>query len=248
MNYKKIILGLALISFSTASLFITSCKKGKNDPAISLRSRDARIEGKWNMKTMEGKISDNLNTSTTTSYANNATIKNDGSKQALTLSQVFTTTTGKVTTRNFTKNQTFSLVLEIKKDETFVATITTANIDMTQVTDPAIPNPDPLIFKNSFTPNPVKIGNYTFETLKYDEAVTYDANSNVQTIEGNWNWENGAKNKTFIVLNGFGKFYVDQLRNKNLTLISNDSNNNATTNVLGGMPSNSSSFTYTFEQ
>lgn len=248
MNYKKIVLGIGFAFAISTPLFISSCKKGANDPSISLRSRDARIVGKWNMKKMEGKVMESLNSSNVTSYANNATITNDGSKQALTLDQILTSTTGKVTTRNIIKNQTYSLVLEIKKDQTFVATITTSNVDMKQTTDPAIPNPDPLIFKNSFTIYPVKINNYTFETLKYDEAVTYDANSNVQTIQGNWSWEDGVKNKTYVVLNGFGKFYVDQLKNKNLTLKLNDSNTNVTTNVLGGIESSSSSLTYTFEQ
>ena len=248
MNYKKLVFGFGFAILLTAPFIISSCKKGANDPTISLRSRDARIEGKWTMKKLEGKVSESLNSSNVTSYANTVTITNDGSKQALTLEQTLTTITSKVTTRSFTKNQTYSLVLEIKKDQTFVATITTSNVDMKQTTDPAVPNPDPVIFKNSFTIYPVKVGNYTFETLKYDEAITYDANSNVQTIEGNWSWEDGVKNKTYIVLDGFGKFYVDALKNKNLTLKSNDSNTNVTTNVLGGVESSSSSLTYTFEQ
>jgi hypothetical protein len=248
MNYKKLVLCFGFAILLTTPIIISSCKKGANDPTISLRSRDARIEGKWNMKKMEGKVTESLNSSVVTSYSNIVTIANDGYKQALTLDQTLTSTTSKLTTRSFTKNQSYSLVLEIKKDQTFVATITTSNIDMKQTTDPAVPNPDPVIFKNSFTIYPVKVGNYTFETLKYDEAVTYDANSNVQTIEGNWSWEDGVKNKTYIVLNGFGKFYVDALKNKNLTLKSNDSNTNVTTNVLGGVESSSSSLTYTFEQ
>lgn len=248
MNYKKLVFGFGFVILLTTPVIISSCKKGANDPSISLRSRDARIEGKWTMKKLEGKVSESLNSSVVTSYSNIVTIANDGSKQALTLEQTLTSITSKLTTRSFTKNQTYSLVLEIKKDQTFVATITSSNTDMKQTTDPAVPNPDPLIFKNNFTIYPVKVSNYTFETLKYDEAVKYDANSNVQTIAGNWSWENGAKNKTYIVLDGFGKFYVDALKNKNLTLKLNDSNANVTTNVLGGIESSSSSLTYTFEQ
>lgn len=35
-------------------LTIASCKKGENDPAISLKSRDSRITGEWNLKNISG--------------------------------------------------------------------------------------------------------------------------------------------------------------------------------------------------
>ena len=37
-----------------ASLAMNSCKKGENDPFISLKSRDARITAKWKLTKIEG--------------------------------------------------------------------------------------------------------------------------------------------------------------------------------------------------
>lgn len=47
---RLIILGMSLVM----GLTIASCKKGENDPAISLKSRDSRITGEWNLKNISG--------------------------------------------------------------------------------------------------------------------------------------------------------------------------------------------------
>jgi len=39
---------------ATASLGIQSCKKGENDPSLSLRSRKARLTGEWQLSAYEG--------------------------------------------------------------------------------------------------------------------------------------------------------------------------------------------------
>ena len=47
----------------TIMLIVTAfvgCKKGEEDPIISLRSRDARITGTWELKKMEVKCSFSL--------------------------------------------------------------------------------------------------------------------------------------------------------------------------------------------
>ncbi|MDD4575741.1 MAG: hypothetical protein PHI36_04870, partial [Bacteroidales bacterium] len=43
-NYKIILLLLAV--FATT---FSACKKGEDDPALSLRSRKARVAGEWKM-------------------------------------------------------------------------------------------------------------------------------------------------------------------------------------------------------
>ena len=47
MKLSKITIALALIGT------FYSCKKGKDDPALTLRGRDARITGTWKLKSME---------------------------------------------------------------------------------------------------------------------------------------------------------------------------------------------------
>ncbi|WMJ71789.1 hypothetical protein RCC89_01185 [Cytophagaceae bacterium ABcell3] len=46
-------LSLSLILFLVAIFSCTSCKKGEDDPLVSLRSRDARITGDWVLTGME---------------------------------------------------------------------------------------------------------------------------------------------------------------------------------------------------
>jgi hypothetical protein len=231
----------------TAITLITSCKKGANDPTISLRSRNARMEGKWNMKSFEANISESSNSSTNGVLTNTLKISGDGVNQTLTLHQNITANSGKITTKDITKKMATTLTLEIKKDQTFIITIVSANTSMVQISEPAIPNPNPSIYQNKFA-TPIMVSDYTLETRTYDETYNYNSNSNTRTITGNWSWENGAKNKTYIVLDGFGKFYIDALKNKNLTLTSSIIDDNQTANVVGLMESKSVTVKYTFEQ
>ncbi|MEI6852274.1 MAG: hypothetical protein WCL06_05500 [Bacteroidota bacterium] len=63
-----------LLSVLFAAIAITafqSCKKGENDPAISLRSRDARLIAKWKLTKIEGSetsITSGVTQTTTKSY------------------------------------------------------------------------------------------------------------------------------------------------------------------------------------
>ncbi len=45
-KWTVILFGLIVVSTATT---VTSCKKGKNDPAISLKSRKARLSGDWEL-------------------------------------------------------------------------------------------------------------------------------------------------------------------------------------------------------
>ena len=48
---------LVLLMLLGSSLFITNCKKGEDDPFLSLRTRKARVAGEWTMKSGTDKIS-----------------------------------------------------------------------------------------------------------------------------------------------------------------------------------------------
>ena len=47
-------LKIALFVVLAATFILPSCKKGENDPFISLKSRDARITAKWKLTKIEG--------------------------------------------------------------------------------------------------------------------------------------------------------------------------------------------------
>lgn len=51
-----------------------SCKKGEEDPFLSLKSRDARITGEWELTKIEGTQVESYGTTTTTTYTYNGTI------------------------------------------------------------------------------------------------------------------------------------------------------------------------------
>lgn len=54
---SKIIIGLLILGII---LPIASCKKGENDPFLSLRSRKARISGEWELESKESSTSQNI--------------------------------------------------------------------------------------------------------------------------------------------------------------------------------------------
>ena len=94
---KKNLLFLALAVIASSTL-LSSCKKGENDPFLSLKSRDARITALWKLTSAES--SEN----------------NDGS--------IFTTNfDGSIMTNyfpgGFTDTYSYSLSIEIKKDGTY---------------------------------------------------------------------------------------------------------------------------------
>ena len=99
MSKKVSILGLVIVFLAT--IFV-GCKKGENDPTLSLLSRTARITGVWNLKS----------STITNSYSSGST------------TQSFTDETGIMTvnynyTVPITKNYTYSSTMTINKDNTF---------------------------------------------------------------------------------------------------------------------------------
>jgi len=76
---KKIIT-FVMIGALSASLF-ESCKKGEDDPAISLRTRKARMTGEWTVSEYESSGSSSntdINNGTTNTSSNSSTITYDG--------------------------------------------------------------------------------------------------------------------------------------------------------------------------
>lgn len=93
---KKNIFFIAL-SLMVGSTVLTGCKKGENDPFLSLKSRDARITESWKLVSVEGNTNNN-GTLSTESY--------DGT--------IWSWTYG-----SFSGTYAYSLEIEIKKDGTY---------------------------------------------------------------------------------------------------------------------------------
>lgn len=95
-----------LFIISTTILYLASCKKGEDDPAISLRSRDSRFVGNWKITFIDMFGSENSGGVTTTSSLtlNGSTLN-------------YTVTTSGV--ENITKLESFDMNLKVKKNNDF---------------------------------------------------------------------------------------------------------------------------------
>ena len=75
---KKLFTSALLLIMAVS--FLNSCKKGENDPFLSLRSRDARVTGVWNLSEYTRTTSNTFNGTTVTdtySIANGVTSNGD---------------------------------------------------------------------------------------------------------------------------------------------------------------------------
>jgi hypothetical protein len=98
---KKNILVIAL-GLLVGSTVLTGCKKGENDPFLSLKSRDARITETWKLVGLEGK-----NVTTDASGTDEFTTTYNGT----TVSEAFNQTVY--------NTYAYSLTVEIRKDGTY---------------------------------------------------------------------------------------------------------------------------------
>lgn len=97
-NMKKNLIKLSILSLVlvTTALF-TGCKKGENDPFLSLRSRKARVVGEWKLNKGTVKWTDSSGTETTT----------------------YGESSGTVTDASGTDNFTYSMEYSFKNDGTY---------------------------------------------------------------------------------------------------------------------------------
>jgi len=99
---KKILLAVIV---SLIIIVIPSCKKGEDDPFISIRSRDARITAKWKLVNLESTSS---SATSTTTYILNGSI--------------LTRTYSSTSSGSSSSTSSYSLDWEINSDGTFAST------------------------------------------------------------------------------------------------------------------------------
>ena len=112
---KKNFFRIALLVIVGGLVMASSgCKKGENDPSISLRSRTARLAGEWNLSAKdykESSVSDNSSTTETVTY--------DGSILTTVTVRKYKDWTGKDTTVTNTETDSYTEKLTINKDGSF---------------------------------------------------------------------------------------------------------------------------------
>ncbi len=233
---KKIFFLLAVAIFSAT--FITSCKKGEDDPFISFRSRDGRIIGVWIMKNKTytnksqtvDKTTNNVNsdvyntdeTTTTTetfdgtTYTQKTTSDNKYNSTQTTYDWVtssFTTATSDSKSVNTTTDTyTYSVEVEIKDDHTYTATYTKTNLSHKT--------------SNSQTNNGTTTTTETDTTYSPQSTKTW-------TEEGNWYWLDSNDDKVYIQAGPLSGV-LKRLSNKEVVVEYIDNNNTNKTDYAKG--------------
>lgn len=110
----KTTIKVALAALMIAGVSLESCKKGENDPFLSLRSRKARVTGDWTVKKGEGTRTSG-STTTTWTFDGATYTQTQGSNSV---------STSETITMNFEKDGTYKMV----------TTITDASVNYTDVT------------------------------------------------------------------------------------------------------------------
>ncbi len=199
---KKISLLLVVI-ITTISLFFNSCKKGAEDPLISLRSRKARMAGDWKVVKL---ISSSTSKNSSTTYITNSTLEN-----GVNSSTSSNTTNGITTTTQESYNET--ITMSFKKDGTFT---TTDNVVYTD--------------GSGFTQNVVGSGVWDFMNGVGDAkkkeyiSITYLSYNSTSNQNGNFSYNSTKENTAYL-------YQIVGLKNKSLHLVSESNYNSSSGNT-----------------
>lgn len=227
---KKVLLSMAVVML-LSSVFMSSCKKGEDDPFLSLKSRNGRVIGTWELKNKEYTSTTSTTTNSTNSInsdksssVNSSSTKNtfdgttrtqisDGNYTNSSTSTSydwtnnnFPTTTNEYSGSNKTTDTyTYSVELEIREDYTYTATYTETD-------------------KYHSESNSSTSGGTTYST---ETDTTYSpANTRTWTDEGEWFWLDSNEDK-IIIQAGPMQGTVKRLANKEIVIeeVSNETDN-----------------------
>lgn len=128
MRKNLIIRFLPLLAILFSAVFVSSCKRGEEDPFFSLRSRDKRVMGEWTVSTIESR--QEINNSTNSNVTNTVVeMKYTGDNMTLDTSITTNTTTYKRTVTEKEYSSTLNIMeggvlegIEKYSDETVTGT------------------------------------------------------------------------------------------------------------------------------
>jgi hypothetical protein len=245
---KRTLTALAMVALLAPA--IESCKKGEEDPAISMRTRDSRMTGTWKMVSVE-ETSTNTNTTTTSNDVNAE--KSDKTTTTVTTKSFDGTNWTETTKYDATENRT-------EVDPTF--NNTTLKYDYPTVTSKEVDdNSSTTVDSYTYEIKMYKDNTYTAtktstaKTYSWDNTNTYTSGSNPSFItgstddttytkavpstsvsEGVWFWLDSKKNKIEIVTGSELSGQILRLSNKEIILedatSSNDDNTYVTTSTF----------------
>ena len=192
MKTMKNVLSAVLIAALIMPV-IQGCKKGAEDPGISLKSRDSRIVGVWNLTLKDDElVSTDATVDAGDSWNNSSTTTTDfdGSDETIVTSVSNASNVGGFSTSFSSSTTTVDgLVLELTlfKDGTYS-------------------------YKQTVTP---KSSNYSDSGGSSSvDLFTNEKEEDIAT--GRWEWLDSKKNKTHLVTDDFGVVYLLRLTNKEM--------------------------------
>jgi len=192
---KSIILGLSVIALAVN---LTSCKKGENDPFLSLSSRKARLAGEWTLTNETNNDVYNGNNGVNDYIQTTASIY-DGTTRTGTETTV---TNGQIATDQLTP-QVYTQQLTIEKDGTFILSYISAD------------------GSEKYEGNWVFLGKNKSTKLKNKEAISLSFSKFTSTDADGVTTTSSAQD-----LDGW-IFAIDQLKKKEIVLIDESSNTNS---------------------
>ncbi len=231
---------------------ITACKKGEDDPFLSLRSRDARLIGEWKLTAVAGKTTATGSETVTNSAGTLTTTENlsvdenyNGTVLETKVTYSIAESPGSTESESTSSKTNLTLELTINDDGTAVVTTTSTPVSVTTVRVPANPRPS---FITSGSAGFNSALGYSWTNSNFDETYNYSSTSSKDTYTGYWNWENTNKNKTRVVIDGLGTFNVRQLKNKELILeVIEQSTSSFSTSGQNDNSTSDDNTTWTFE-
>jgi hypothetical protein len=247
----------AVLAILVVASSITACKKGEDDPALSLRSRDSRLTGEWTLVSMEKTVNgttassnvDGLGNATTNNTTLDYTEKVDGSIKSVTISHVDAQTGGPnpgTNRESTTYKETYTLEMEIVKDGTVIVTTSSTPTSAQTLYSPAKPLP------TGFDPSADEEFSFDFglgwTRSTFDGTYTFVGVTDKSVQTGYWSWADGAKNKVIVNIDGLGRFFVQQLKNKEIVLVQMfDDSDNGTTRFGTTSMTKKTNASWTFE-
>ncbi|MFH2096623.1 MAG: hypothetical protein ABIJ16_13015 [Bacteroidota bacterium] len=219
-------------------LVVTSCKKGEEDPFLSLKSRDKRLVGEWVLKSIEASSTDNYNNNysgtTSTQYQENETrtVTYDGSKETT----VVTTSYKSVGSQTFTCSTTHTYY----DVYTMNVTIDKGGMYTMVYTYPNNTNAGSFVITSSPSNSGGAFGvnnpyDYNTNDGTYNQTINNDYSSSQTGDEtGHWYWMDTNKNKSAIYIDGMGMYEILELKSKEMKLKYMDSSNSTDTDTYTG--------------
>lgn len=190
----NLILGIVLISGT-----MISCKKGENDPTLSLTSRKARVSGEWVLASSERTLT-STDTDPNWAYSSTDTYSHDGTQTT----HSFSYTSGG-NTSNGSEQLGFTQEITINKDGTFSQTIS-GDDDLNGVFEWSIAQTGTWVFLNK----------NKSEDLKNKEAISLFTSSEAYTSQGAVSFVDVSTYSGY--MNG-DVLLIDRLKNKEMVVM-----------------------------